>query len=134
MSYRANREAYIFLTKLIQRAGLRRSDFLHRLADYGYPISDDDLTNWGRSGRQFPRNWTLLRAMIAILRDPKLAQPCTVSEALHFFSLVEMPFSELHNIATLFPRQEFIIAIEHYLPFKFIPIEDDYLVVEQSEP
>lgn len=114
-----NKEAYLFLTKLIQQAGLRRNEFLHLLADLGYSVSDDDFTNWGRVGRHFPRDWSLLRSMIAILRHPELVRPCTAFEALHFFSLVEMPFTELKAIAALFPLHEFALAIAHYLPFAF---------------
>lgn len=82
-----NRDAYLLLTKLMQRVGMRRGEFLARLAELGYEISDDTFTNWGRAGRAFPRDWTLLRAIVDVLRQSPLTARCTAAEALYFLVL-----------------------------------------------
>jgi hypothetical protein len=111
-----NHEAYLLLGGLIDRAGLRKYEFLARLADLGYCISDDTFTNWGRLGRTFPRDWSLLRAMLRILSEPGLDQRCSASEALRFCYLTGLPFSELQALAQLFPAGEFELALIPYLP------------------
>jgi hypothetical protein len=116
MSHAANREAYLLLTTLIQRAGLRRADFLGRLIELGYEASDDALTNWGRTGRAFPRDWGLLRALVAVVSEGEPTTRCRAEEALRFLSLVELPFSELAAVANMFPPAEFHLALEPYLP------------------
>lgn len=111
-----NREAYLLLTTIMQRVGMRRGIFLARLAELGYEISDDAFTNWGRAGRAFPRNWTLLCAMVDVLRQSPHTARCTAAEALSFLSLVELPFTEIPAVASLFPAAEFHAALQYYLP------------------
>jgi hypothetical protein len=100
----------------MDRGGLRKAEFLARLADRGYCVGDDTFTNWGRPGRTFPRNWPLLQAMLEILSDPALEQRCTAAEALRFCALTGLPFAELHALAQLFPGEEFMQALLPYLP------------------
>jgi hypothetical protein len=111
-----NHEAHLLLGKLIERAGMRRGDFLARIAELGHFIGDDTFTNWGRPGRAFPRDWALIRAMLRILSDPRLDRRCSASEALRFCHLTDLPFSELHALAQLFPAEEFMQALLPYLP------------------
>lgn len=112
-----NQQAHLVLTQLIERVGFTRRSFLNRLADLGYSFSDDDFVNWGRSGRSFPRTWPAVAAMIEVVTHAHPpARRCTAQEALHFLSLVGMPFSELHTIAALYPNAEFTAALETYLP------------------
>lgn len=62
-----HQEAYLLLSRLIDRVGLSKRSFLERLADLGFAFSDDDFRNWGRLGRTFPRDWAALRAMIYVV-------------------------------------------------------------------
>jgi hypothetical protein len=101
---------------LIDRTGLRKHEFLARLAELGYCISDNTFINWGRPGRAFPRDWSLLRAMLRILSDSHHDQRCSASEALRFCQLTGLPFSELQALAQLFPTEEFVQALIPYLP------------------
>lgn len=111
-----NREAYLLLWTLLERSGMSKAALLARLADHGHCINDDTFTNWGRPGRAFPRNWSLLRAMIRIVSDPSLEQPCTAHEALYFWSLTGLPFAELPALAELFSADAFEQALLPYLP------------------
>ena len=111
-----NHEAHLLLGSMINRAGLRKAEFLASLAELGYCVSDDTFTNWGRRGRAFPRDWALLRAMLHILRGPHLAQRCSAADALRFCHLTELPFSELDAVAQLFSAEEFEEALLPYLP------------------
>ena len=95
---------------------MRRTGLLARLADLGYHISDDSFTNWGRPGRAFPRDWSLLRALIAVVSDRQLPGRCTAAEGLRFFTLTELPFAELRALAALFPAEELSEALRGYLP------------------
>jgi hypothetical protein len=116
MPVSSNREAYLLLTAIIQRIPLRRVEFLARLAARGHMVNDAALTNWGRAGRAFPRDWVLLRDIVAVLCDGPPATRCTAEEALRFLSLVELPFSELAAVAWHFPSHEFHTALQPYLP------------------
>jgi len=111
-----NREAYLLLGMLVERVGMRRAEFLARLAGRGYEVSDTTFANWGRPGRAFPRDWPLLQAMISILSDPTDAHRCTAAEALRFLVLTEMPFAELGALAGLFPSDELGKALANYIP------------------
>lgn len=115
-----NHEAHLLLGGLIVRAGLQKVEFLARLAEFGYCVSDDTFANWGRLGRAFPRDWALLAAMLRILRDPRLHQRCSAADALRFCHLIDLPFSELHLLAQLFPQEEFARALVPYLPEGFL--------------
>lgn len=112
----ANQEAHLLLGMLMERTGIRRPQLLALLAERGYQVSDDMFTNWGRKGRAFPRNWPLLRAIIGILSQPRLPGRCTAGEALRFFALTALPFTELAQVAALFPAGEFNQALVGYLP------------------
>jgi predicted ATPase len=112
-----NQAAHQVLTYLIERVGLSRRRFLDRLADLGYAFSDDDFANWGRPGRSFPRDWSALRAMLQVVtHDQPRQRRCTAAEALHFLSLIGMPFPELHTIAPMFTAADFTAALATYLP------------------
>lgn len=115
-----NHEAYLLLRVVVERVGMWKSEFLARLAELGYSISDDTFTNWGRPGRAFPRDWPMLRAMVCIISDPTLRQRCTAPEALRFFRLTGLPFSELQSLEQLFPTDEFTRALIPYLPESLI--------------
>lgn len=96
---------------------MSKATFLARLADLGFIYSDDDFTNWARSGRLFARrNWSAVCAMIQIVANPTVQGCCTAAEALGFLALVELPFTQLHLIAPLFPSDEFAAALLTYLP------------------
>ncbi len=125
----ANREAYLLLGMLIDRTGMRRAGFLARLAELGYEVSDDALTNWGRPGRSFPRDWPLLRALLAVVSDPSLERRCTVAEGLRFLALTELPFTELGSLANIFPVDELVAALMCYLP---LSVADEYLAIGAS--
>lgn len=114
--YAPNQTAHLLLNTLITRVELRKTEFLDQLAALGHPISDDTFTNWGRSGRAFPRDWALLRAMLRIVSNPHLRGHCTPDEALRFCALVGMPFAELPALAALFPPDGFDQALLPYLP------------------
>lgn len=112
-----NQAAFQLLLQFIDRAGLTKRSFLERLADQGYSFSDDDLANWGRAGRAFPRDWSMVRALVrAVTQDVPQQRRCTAPEALRFLELVNMPFAELQAIAALFPEDEFNRALAPYLP------------------
>jgi hypothetical protein len=112
----ANREAYLLLTTIVQRIGLRRSEFLALLAERGHMISDDAFTNWGRAGRTFPRDWVLLQAIIAIISDRQRLRPCSAAEALQLLALLDFPFAHLPQLAPLFPPHDLYTALLPYLP------------------
>ena len=130
-SISANREAYLLLGMLIERTGMRRLDFLARLADLGYEVSDNALTNWGRPGRAFPRDWSLLRALIVVVSDSRLVRRCTAAEGLRFFALIELPFVELDSLTSIFPIDELGPALLAYLP---VPVVGQSLEVGASSP
>lgn len=87
----ANCEAHLLIGMLMERTGIRRATLLTQLVELGYEVSDDTFANWGRRGRAFPRDWPLLRAIIGILSQRHLPQPCTAYEALRFFALTGLP-------------------------------------------
>lgn len=124
-----NQEAHLLLSGLIERAGLRKAEFLARLAESGHCVGDHTFTNWGRPGRAFPRDWALLLAMLRVLSAPRLARRCSADEALRFCHLTGLPFSELHALAQLFSSEEFVEALMPYLP---VSLSQQLVVPERS--
>jgi hypothetical protein len=116
----ANCQAYLLLGKILDRMGLRKRELLAELAELGHLINDDTFTNWGRPGRSFPRDWVLIRDLLSIISKSEQKERCTAYEALKFCALVQLPFTELNGIASLFPTDEFISALAQYLSSELV--------------
>lgn len=118
-----NREAYLFLGMLMERTGLRKAALLARLAELGHDVSDNTFTNWGRPGRSFPRDWALITDILRLVSQPERRGRCTADEALRFSALVQMPFTELRAVSSLFPLDEFAQALMAYLPEELLSLQ-----------